>query len=163
MNKGGLTRGITMRAGLMGTSVVMIGMIVLVRVAGFAGTPRSELSSDTRQRLTLPRTQRNEILAEMRQMLGSLRGILYGLEANDMRTVEGAARPSGMEALASSRLSKELPERFLKFRLQTHKGFDSLADKAKAGGTREDIIKELAALSNNCVGCHGAYRVVETR
>ncbi|MFI5338583.1 MAG: hypothetical protein ACHQ7N_01935 [Candidatus Methylomirabilales bacterium] len=152
-----------MRAGLIGTGVVVIGMIVLVSVAGFAGTPRTESSTDTRQQLTLPRTQRNEILAEMRQMLGSLRGILYGLEANDMATVERAARVSGMEGATEPQLQKKLPEGFLKFRLQTHKGFDSLAAKAKAGGTREDIIKELAALTNNCVGCHNAYRVVEAR
>ena len=152
-----------MRAGLIGTGVVVIGMIVLVSVAGFAGAPRSEPSTDTRQRLTLPRAQRNKVLAEMRQMLGSIRGILHGLAANDMPTVERAARVSGMERAADPEIKKRVPEGFLKFGLQTHEGFDRLADKAKAGGTREDILKELAALTNNCVGCHGAYRVVEAR
>ena len=152
-----------MRAGLVGTGVVVIGMIVLVSVAGLAGAPQGEPSTDTRQRLTLPAAERNEILAEMRQMLASLRGILYGLAANDMPTIETAARASGMQESAFPPLRKSLPEGFLKFRLQTHRGFDSLARKAREGGTREDIIKELAALTNNCVGCHGAYRVVETR
>lgn len=146
-----------------GVGVVVIGMIVLVGVAGFAGAPRTEPSSDTRQRITLPRAQRNKILAEMRQMLGSIRGVLHGLAANDMPTIERAARVSGMEGAADPEIKKRVPEGFLKFGLQTHEGFDRLADKAKVGGTREDIIKELATLTNNCVGCHGAYRVVEAR
>jgi cytochrome c556 len=68
-----------------------------------------------------------------------------------------------MERTTDPELKKRVPEGFLKFGLQTHEGFDRLADKARAGGTRETIIKELAALTNNCVGCHGAYRVDEAR
>ncbi len=152
-----------MRRRLIGTSVVFMVMIGLASVTGNAGAPRSESSTDTRQRLTLPRAQRDKILVEMRQMLGSIRGILHGLAANDMPTVERAARVSGMERATDPELKKKVPEGFLKFGLQTHQGFDRLTDKAKAGGTREDIIKELAALTNNCVGCHGAYRVDEAR
>lgn len=146
-----------------GTGVVLVGVLILLSVAGYAGEARSGPSTDTRQRVTLPRAQRNEILAEMRQMLGSLRGILYGLAANDMRTVENAAQVSGIEGAANPQLRKGLPDRFLQFRLQTHEGFNRLADKAKAGGNREDVIKELAALTNNCVGCHNAFRVEEAR
>ncbi len=139
------------------------GILALTGVAGYAAAPRSESAADTRQRLVLPPAQRNEILAEMRQMLGSLRGILYGLAGNDMRMVENAAQVSGVGGAALPQLGKQLPEEFLKFRRQTHEGFNRLADKAKSGGNREAIIKELAALSNNCVGCHNAYRVVEGR
>ena len=152
-----------MRTELICAGVVALGLIVLAGVAGYAGAPQSEPSSDTRQRLTLPRAQRDKILAEMRQMLGSIRGILDGLAANDMPTIESAARISGMGKAADPELKKKVPEGFLKLGLQTHKGFDDLADKAKAGGAREDIIKNLAALTNNCVGCHGAYRIDETR
>lgn len=152
-----------MRAGLIVTGVLVMGMIMFAGAAVYAGAPRSESSTDTRQRITLPRAQRDKILAEMRQMLGSIRGILHGLAANDMPTIEKAARVSGMERAADPELKKRVPEGFLKFGLQTHQGFDRLADKAKAGGTRDDIIKEMAALTNNCVGCHGAYRVVEAR
>lgn len=85
------------------------------------------------------------------------------MAANDMPTIEKAARASGLGTTDESQFKKWLPEGFLKFARQTHEGFDRLADKARAGGTREDFIKELAALTNNCVGCHGAYRVEEGR
>jgi cytochrome c556 len=152
-----------MKSRWIGAGVMAMGMIMLAGAAGYAGTSRSEPSTDTRQRITLPRAQRDKILAEMRQMLGSIRGVLHGLAANDMPTIERAARVSGMERATDPELKKKVPEGFLKFGIQTHQGFDSLADKAKTGATREDIIKEMAALTNNCVGCHGAYRVVEAR
>ena len=151
-----------MKSKWIGAGVVVMGLIMFAG-AGHAGAPRSEPPTDTRQRLALPRAQRDKILAEMRQMLGSIRGILHGLAANDMPTIERAARVSGMERAADPELKKRVPEGFLKFGLQTHEGFDRLADKAKAGATREDIIKEMAGLTNNCVGCHGAYRVDEAR
>jgi hypothetical protein len=152
-----------MRSRWIGAGIMVTGMIMLAGAAVYAGAPSSESSTDTRQRITLPRAQRDKILAEMRQMLGSIRGILHGLAANDMPTIERAARVSGMERATDPELKKKVPEGFLKFGLQTHQGFDRLADKAKTGATREDIIKEMAALTNNCVGCHGAYRVVEAR
>ncbi|HWU39475.1 MAG TPA: hypothetical protein VN203_17645 [Candidatus Acidoferrum sp.] len=152
-----------MRATWIGTGIVAMAMVMCVSASANAASPASESSTDTRQRITLPRAQRDKILTQMRQMLGSIRGVLHGLATNDMPTIERAARVSGMEQTPDPELKKRVPEGFLKFGLQTHQGFDRLADKAKSGGTRDDIIKELATLTNNCVGCHGAYRVVEGR
>jgi cytochrome c556 len=150
-----------MNSRLIGTGVVVMGMIVLVAAAGYAGVKRSEPSSDPRQRLVLPRAERDKVLAEMRQMLGSMSGVLHGFVANDMPAIEKAARASGMAMAADPQLEKKLPEAFLQLGMQTHKSFDKLADQAKAGGTREEAVKALAGLSNNCVGCHSAYRLDE--
>jgi cytochrome c556 len=151
-----------MKSRLTGHGIVVMGMIVLVGAAGYAGEKRSQ-PSDPRQKLVLPRTQRNLVLAEMRQMLGSVSGILHGVVANDMAAVERAARASGMERAADPQLKRKLPEAFLQLGMQTHKSFDQVADQAKAGGTRDDVLKRLAVLSNNCVGCHAAYRLDEAR
>ena len=45
--------------------------------------------------------------------------------------------------------------------IQTHRAFDALADRMKAGGTREDAIRALTALTGNCVACHAVYRLDE--
>lgn len=103
--------------------------------------------------------ERDKVLAEMRQMLESMSGVLQGFVANDMPEIEKAARASGMETAVDPQLEKKLPEAFLRLGMLTHKSFDKLADQAKAGGTREDAIKALAVLSNNCVGCHRTYRL----
>jgi cytochrome c556 len=47
--------------------------------------------------------------------------------------------------------------------MQTHRGFDELADRIKAGGTREDAIRALAGVTGNCVACHAVYRLDEAR
>jgi len=47
--------------------------------------------------------------------------------------------------------------------LQTHRGFDKLADRIKAGGGRDDTLRGLAKLTGNCVACHAMYRLDEVR
>lgn len=124
-----------------------------------------ESSSDTRQRLVLTPTQRDQILAEMRLMLGSVSGIVQGLAADDLPAAEKAARMSGMMHAADTdpQLKKLLPQPFLELGMQTHRGFDILADQMKAGGNQTDILRGLARLTGNCVACHATYRLDEAR
>jgi hypothetical protein len=152
-----------MSARWVGISVAVVGMIVLAGGAGRAGTPRSEPFADARQRVVIPWQGQDKVLAEMRQMLGSISGILHGLISNDMAVAEKAARASGMKQAVDPQLEKKLPEPFLQLGLQTHKTFDELADQAKASATREDVLKKLAGLTNNCVACHAAYRFGQAR
>jgi cytochrome c556 len=127
----------------------------LVRAQG--GAP----AVDVRQRVEIPQAQRNEILAEMRGMLESLRGILFGLAAGDMAAVRTAAEASSVEATANPELDRRLPKGFLQFRYQTHEGFNSLAIEARSGSTQANLLTKVAGITNNCVGCHRAFRVVE--
>lgn len=116
---------------------------------------------DTRQRVEIPQAQRNEILAEMRGMLESLRAILFGLAMGDLAAVRKAAEASSVAATANPELDRRLPKGFLQFRFQTHEGFDSLAAETRAGSTQTLLLTKVAAITNNCVGCHQAFRVVE--
>jgi cytochrome c556 len=118
-------------------------------------------SVDVRQRVEIPQAQRNEILAEMRGMLESLRGILFGLARGDLAAVREAAETSSVEASANPELDRRLPKVFLQFRFQTHEGFNSLAAEARTGSTQAVLLTRVAAITNNCVGCHRAFRVVE--
>jgi cytochrome c556 len=118
-----------------------------------------------RQRITLPATERDKVPAKMRQMLDSINKIHLALAANNLSAIEEAARASGMATAVDvdPQVEKLLPEPFLSFGIQTHKSFDALADRMKAGGTRENAIKGLAALTGNCVACHATYRIDERR
>jgi len=138
----------------------VMGMIVLT---GCAGVKRAEPAADARQRLLLLQAQRDKVLAEMRHMLESMSGVLQGFAANDMSAIEKASRASGMVMAVDPQLENKLPEAFLQLGMLTHKSWDKLADQAKAGGTREDAIKALAVLTDNCVGCHRTYRLDEAR
>ena len=138
-----------------------MALVLLGTAAGMAAAQRGGPVTDTRQRVTLPRAERDQILAEMRGMLESVRGILYGLANDDIPMIEQAAQASAVPASGSPELDKGLPEGFLRFRVQTHLSFQSLAAQARAGDSRDEIIRRLATITNACVGCHGAYRVVE--
>lgn len=101
----------------------------------------------------------------MRLMLGSVSGIIQGLAIGDLPAAEKAARASGMvEAVdVDPQIKKLLPQQFLELGMQTHRGFDKLADQIKAGGSRDDTLRGLAKLTGNCVACHATYRLDEAR
>jgi hypothetical protein len=40
---------------------------------------------------------------------------------------------------------------------------DALADRMKAGGTRDDALRGLAQVTSGCVACHAIYRPDEAR
>lgn len=146
-------------------AAIVGGVVALVVLAGCAAVQPRALSADARQRLTLPLAQRDAVLAEMRNMLGSFSGIVQGLATDDLAGAEKAARASGMAVAADvdPELKKLLPQSFLQLGMQTHRGFDQLADRIKAGATTQDALKSLASLTGNCVVCHATYRLDEAR
>lgn len=139
------------------------GMLALAFVWSYAADQPHAPSTDTRQRLVLPPAERDKVLAEMRVMLGSVSAIIQALATGDLASVEEAARASGI-AMATDvdpQIKKQLPQPFLTLGMQTHKGFDELADQVKAGATREDVLQGLGNLTGNCVACHAVYRIDE--
>jgi len=119
-------------------------------------------ASDTRERISLAPAERNAVLAEMRTMLKSLNRIMHGLAAGDLAMVEEAARASGIRAALDPQLEKKLPPQFQELDRRVHQRFNQLADAVKAG-TRDDVVKRLAALTGYCVTCHDAYRLDEAK
>jgi hypothetical protein len=134
-------------------------------MVSLTGTGTGQPPGDPRQRLTLPPTARDRVLAEMRHMLESVNGILRGVAANDLVAVEKAARAAGtaMAVELDPAIMQQLLPAFRELGLQTHRAFDDLADRIKAGGTRDDAIRGLAGVTGNCVACHAVYRLDETR
>ena len=140
-------------------------LMVLGIMLSLAGPGRSQAPGDQRQRLTLPPQARDKVLAEMRHMLESVNGILRGVAANDLVAVEKVARAAGtaMAVEMDPAMMRQLLPAFRELGLQTHRAFDDLADRIKAGGTRDDAIRGLAGVTGNCVACHALYRLDEAR
>ena len=143
------------------TAVVAIAIVILGGTRQLASAQRGDPAVDTRQRVVLPEAQRHQILAEMRGMLESVRGILFGLANNDIAAVQKAAQASSVDTTANVQLDQLLPKQFLQFRLLTHEGFRSLAAEARDGTRQADLLTKVASISSYCVGCHNAFRVVE--
>jgi cytochrome c556 len=154
-----------MRRGAFALRTVAAMLAVLGIVLSRAGTGRSQAPGDPRQRLTLPPQARDRVLAEMRHMLESVNGILRGVAANDLVAAENAARAAGtaMAVEMDPAMMRQLVPAFRELGLETHRAFDALADRIKAGGTRDDAIRGLAGVMGNCVACHALYRLDEAR
>ncbi len=154
-----------MRRTVIGRCMGLVGVLSLAFLNESAAVEPPETPLDTRQRLVLAPAQRDKILAEMRLMLGSVGGIVQGLATDDLAAAEKAARASGMAVAADvdPQIKKLLPQQFLELGMQTHRGFDKLADQIKTGGGRDDTIRGLAVLTGNCVACHATYRLDEAR
>jgi hypothetical protein len=143
-------------------TAIVLGTVL---VAGGVSAEPASPAADARQRLALPAPARDMVLGEMRRMLESVNAILQGWVAGDPAAIEAAARASGMAMAVDvdPRLMSALPATFRELGMQTHRGFDALADRMKAGGTRDDALRGLAQVTNNCVACHAVYRLDDAR
>jgi hypothetical protein len=128
-----------------------------------AGQSQAPGATDERERILVPAPARNMVLAEMRQMLRSLEGVLSGLAEGDRAAAAEAARASGMAVAVdvSPEVRARLPEAFVQLGMATHQGFDALAAKLKQPLDTGAALAELSALTQNCVACHATYRLDE--
>lgn len=127
--------------------------------------PPPDGAVDQRQRLTLPAPARNMVLAEMRQMLRSIEGVLSGLAEGDSAAAAEAARASGMAVAVdvAPEVRTKLPAAFVQFGMAaTHQGFDALAEKLERSADTQAALADFAALTQNCVACQATYRLDES-
>jgi hypothetical protein len=149
----------------LGFRLAATAVTAVALLAGGASAQPGAPGADTRQRLVLPAAGRNTVLAEMRRMLESVNAILQGVLADDRPAIGKAARAAGvaMAADVDPQMMQALPPPFRQLGMQTHRGFDALADRIEAGGTRDGALADLARITNNCVACHAIYRLDESR
>lgn len=140
--------------------LALVGAVVAVPLA----TPEVQ-PVDRRQRIVVPPAARERVLAEMRAMLESVNGVLRALATGDLAAGEKAARASGLATAADvePEVKRALPPQFLSLGMQTHRGFDRVAEELRAGAAREAIVASLAEVTSLCVACHAAYRLDEAR
>lgn len=148
-----------MRAVWVGSSVLLLG--ILASASPGAG----QQPTDTRQQVVVAPPAREKILAEMRDMLGALHGVVRALSLGDRAAAERAARGAGMGVATEVKpdVKAQLPPPFLQLGMQTHRAFDALADQLRGGATTEEALKSIAGLTGNCVACHATYRLDQAR
>lgn len=123
---------------------------------------QTEPSTDGRRAVMLSPAERDLVLGEMRNMLGSVHGIVQGVNANDLKQVATAARASGMQAAVdvNPALMAKLPLEFKELGMTVHHGFDDLATAVETGKvSRDEVLRHLGTQMSACVGCHASYRI----
>jgi hypothetical protein len=119
-------------------------------------------SSDERTAILLSDGERNLVLTEMRDFLLSVQQITRAAVKDDMQAVAQAAHRVGRAAQGEVPLTlvAKLPMGFKKLGFETHGKFDQLALDAEQLGDRDHILEQMAALMDNCVGCHAGFKLV---
>lgn len=105
--------------------------------------------------LGLKPEERVEFLAEMRQMLASVQGLLQ-----DRDRIAAAARLSGnrMARATPDSVREKLPQSFRDIGGPTHLLFEELAVRAETD-EMDSLARFTAELMNQCVACHAVFRV----
>lgn len=140
--------------------VVGAGLFAWVFVKGMTAS-----ATDGRTEVLLAPAERDQILAEMRQLLQTVDGILDGLTENDRmvgsRKVSESARAAGMDMAADVNplLMAKLPLPFKQMGMSVHKDFDGLAERAEKGLPAQEVLRELSNITKRCTTCHGLYRL----
>ncbi len=110
--------------------------------------------------LGLTPEERVEFLAEMRQMLASVEGILQGIGTEDRNRIAAAARLSGnrMARATPDSVREKLPQSFRDIGGPTHLLSEELAVRAETD-EMDSLARFTAELMNPCVACHAVFRV----
>lgn len=121
------------------------------------------MGSDGRTEVLLAPAERDQILAEMRQLLKAVDGVVRGLgdAQSDRKSMESAARSAGMEMASDVEpaLMAKLPLPFKQLGMSIHKDMDGLADAIAREETPQQILQRLSSMTARCTACHDMYRL----
>lgn len=122
-------------------------------------------SEDGRTAILLKGTERDFVLAEMREFLEAVEEITAAIGEGDMKRVAEASTKIGSAAASGVPLTlmSKLPIEFKTLGLETHNAFDGLAKIASDSGELKAVVANLSEILGNCTTCHSGYRLgVET-
>ena len=118
--------------------------------------------SDGRTEILLAQAERDQILAEMRQLLKAVDGVIreLGESEPDLKRIESAARAGGMHMAedVEPAIMVKLPLPFKQMGMSIHKDMDALADAVVQRETSQQLLKRLSSMTARCTTCHDMYR-----
>ena len=158
--------------------VVVVLWIMTIAVLGwFFVKGLTAKGSDGRTEILLAAAERDHILAEMRQLLKAVDGVVreLGEPKPDLKQMEAAAREVGMHMAADMEqaarsagmhmaadvnpaLMAKLPLPFKQMGMSIHKDMDALADAIVKNETPQQILQRLSSMTARCTACHDMYR-----
>jgi len=142
--------------------IVTMGVVAVLFVQG-----QTRPGTDGRTEIVLSQAERDLILAEMRQLLKTVHGVVTVLGSPDqnLKAAESAARSAGM-AMATDvnpAVMLKLPLTFKQMGMSIHKDMDHLADGIAQGESSIQILNRLSSMTARCTTCHDMYRFATTK
>ncbi|MBI5854868.1 MAG: cytochrome c [Nitrospirae bacterium] len=140
--------------------VLTVAVLGWVFVKGWT-TP----GADGRTQIVLAPVERDQILAEMRQLLKAVHGIVTaaGDPQQNLKSAEQTARAAGMAMAAdvNPTIMAKLPLAFKQMGTSVHQDMDRLADAIEQGETPPQVLARLSSITGRCMTCHDMYRLSE--
>jgi hypothetical protein len=120
---------------------------------------------DGRQVIPLTEAETAVVMAEMRQMLASIQGIVDGLARQDRQAVVAAASKSGMGMMrgVSPQIRMKFPPTFRQMGMASHAAFDRIAAETESVKDPAPVLNLLSEGMQNCIACHATYRFAPPR
>ncbi len=133
------------------------------RRRGFPPRPNSlpRRQGDPREAVVLSPAEAELLLTGMRTYLETIQGIVEAMAENQVARVSDIAPTSGAKLLndVNPVTGLKLPIGFASMSFDTHDKFDKLAEKAKRGSSRAEILNDVRDIMGNCISCHASYRL----
>ncbi len=147
---------------VIGWGALVLWLISMGVIAVFFVQGHTRPGSDGRTEILLAPAERDIVLAEMRNLLKAVHGIVTALGDPDQnsKAAESAARAAGMKMAAeiNPTIMLKLPLAFKQMGLSIHKDMDHLAEGIAQGESSSQILKRLSSMTARCTACHDRYR-----
>ena len=150
-----------------GRAAIVLWVVTLVVMATLFMRGWTSPGRDGRTEVALAPVERDQILAEMRQLLKAVHGIVTaaGDPAQNMKPAQEAARTAGMSMTAdvNPALMAKLPLAFKQMGMSVHQDMDRLAEAIGQGETPAQIMARLSSMTARCTTCHDMYRLSDAK
>jgi len=141
--------------------VISVCAVCVMLTGSLATQRRAQARAAAREAVSFSRAEAEEMLSGMRTYLETIQDIVSALAENKIARVADIAARSGNKMLSGMNPMTGLkaPVGFSMMSLDTHDKFDKLAEKARGGISRTEVLADLQEILSNCTGCHAAYRL----
>ncbi len=141
---------------------VVLWIVTLAAAGWFFVKGWTAKGTDGRTEILVAPAERDLILAEMRQLLKAVDGVVRGLGESqpDRKPMEEAARAAGMKMAAdvNPAIMAKLPLPFKQMGMSIHADMDALADAIVQQETPQQILQRVSSMTARCTTCHDLYR-----
>ena len=135
-------------------------LLLSLALAGTHAIAGETQSTDGRLDLKLTPEEQTVFLADMRNMLASIQGVMQGIGESDRERIASAASQSGnrMARATPASIRAKTPQAFRDIGGPTHMLFEELAVRAETDDM-ESLARDTSKLMNQCMACHATFRV----
>jgi len=136
-------------------------LLLILFIGAYLPGYASETSGiDQRIGLGFTEQEKKEFLAEMRQMLTSIQGVISAIAVGDREKIIASARYSGnrMARQTPESIKQKTPSAFKEIGGPTHMMFEELVIRAETDDM-ESLTEFTGELMLQCLACHSMFKV----